>query len=485
MNDNNKKVISIRKEILYSKFIIKDQKLNDVKISNLSIQNSIKQRLYQLLINLDFNKKILNFFDNKKKVLHPLPSEWIKLLKKRGVKVSLFSYVMFQLFKVKVILKSLKIIILALNFKEIKIPDKFYYVHNINKDILQKDNNNFFLWIDKFFNENINILTHNYFKKDNFENGKFKILKYDIFQIKSIKIFLKIFLFYIKKSVEFLLYNSLIIIILDELIKLEIISINKIPLPNRVLIDNSDIIFKPLWTYYLEDQKCDCNVFFYSTNNSPIIFETQYQNQMSDLITHGWELMNWKKYLVWNLNQMNFFINYFKIEKENFTIAGPIPYEGGKIFNIKSKKKIISVFDVSPFEYSYYKNMCLPSYYYSFENLKKFYDDLCKITNKLDVTLIFKIKRISKYTDKNYVNYINKLKKLGYRINEDYSSFELIKSSEKVISMPFSSPSIIAKYYNIKSVFFDPTDKLIFLNKNKLFNYDIDILNKKELEKWI
>ena len=32
-----------------------------------------------------------------------------------------------------------------------------------------------------------------------------------------------------------------------------------------------------------------------------------------------------EKYLVWNLNQMNFFINYFKIEKENFTIAGPIP----------------------------------------------------------------------------------------------------------------------------------------------------------------
>ena len=67
MNDNNKKVISIRKEILNSKFIIKDQKLNDIKISNSSIQNSIKQRLYQLLINLDFNKKILNFFDNKKK----------------------------------------------------------------------------------------------------------------------------------------------------------------------------------------------------------------------------------------------------------------------------------------------------------------------------------------------------------------------------------------------------------------------------------
>ena len=57
MNDNNKKVISIRKEILNSKFIIKDQKLNDIKISNSSIQNSIKQRLYQLLINLDFNRK--------------------------------------------------------------------------------------------------------------------------------------------------------------------------------------------------------------------------------------------------------------------------------------------------------------------------------------------------------------------------------------------------------------------------------------------
>ena len=121
MNDNNKKVISIRKEILNSKFIIKDQKLNDIKISNSSIQNSIKQRLYQLLINLDFNKKILNFLDNKKKVLHPLPSEWIKLLKKRGVKVSLFSYVMFQLFKVKVILIYLTVTKLCLICQKQKI----------------------------------------------------------------------------------------------------------------------------------------------------------------------------------------------------------------------------------------------------------------------------------------------------------------------------------------------------------------------------
>ena len=47
MNDNNKKVISIRKEILNSKFIIKDQKLNDIK----KVIHQFKIRLSKDFIN--------------------------------------------------------------------------------------------------------------------------------------------------------------------------------------------------------------------------------------------------------------------------------------------------------------------------------------------------------------------------------------------------------------------------------------------------
>ena len=55
----------------------------------------------------------------------------------------------------------------------------------------------------------------------------------------------------------------------------------------------------------------------------------------------------------------------------------------------------------------------------------------------------------------------------------------------KVISLPFSSPSIIAKYYNVDSIFFDPTNKLKFLNEYKLFNRDIKILYKDEIKDWL
>ena len=99
--------------------------------------------------------------------------------------------------------------------------------------------------------------------------------------------------------------------------------------------------------------------------------------------------------------------------------------------------------------------------------------------------MVFKIKRVSKLTDLNYLKYIKSLKKEGFDIHEDICPFSLIKSSSKVISLPFSSPSIIAKHHNVDSIFFDPTNKLKFLNDYKFANHGIKILNSNEIKKWL
>ena len=99
--------------------------------------------------------------------------------------------------------------------------------------------------------------------------------------------------------------------------------------------------------------------------------------------------------------------------------------------------------------------------------------------------MVFKIKRLSNLADLNYLKYIKFLKKEGCDIYDDICPFSLIKSSSKVISLPFSSPSIIAKSYNVSSIFFDPSNKLKFLNDYKFVNHDIQILYDYEIKNWI
>ena len=138
---------------------------------------------------------------------------------------------------------------------------------------------------------------------------------------------------------------------------------------------------------------------------------------------------------------------------------------------------------MSPFSHINYKKLCLPEQYYNFENIKKFYETIIK--SNREYHLVFKIKRISKYTDLNYVKYIQFLKKEGFNILDDICPFSLIKSSTKVISLPFSSPSIIARHYIIESIFFDPTNKLNFLNDYNFVNHDIQILYNNEIKNWL
>ena len=123
--------------------------------------------------------------------------------------------------------------------------------------------------------------------------------------------------------------------------------------------------------------------------------------------------------------------------------------------------------------------------YYNFENLKNFYENLSEIIDNNFYQLIFKVKRITKNTDQNYIKFLKSLESKGFLIYDNASSFDLIKISTKVISMTFSSTSIIAKYYNIDTVYFDPTNKLKFLNGYKLFNHGIKILNKEEIKNWL
>ena len=483
----NYKIIKLRKEILSTDqiFYRNNKVINIFDKFNIPINKSIFQRLFQLLITENFNKKLIKYFQTGSKIFHPLPKEWINILEKNDIKVSLFSNFLFHSYKLKVVIKSIFILFACLDLSKKKIKYNFNYLSNADSIVFKNtdQSNNFILWFKNYFNDDEVNFYHDNKKFKNYNNPNYKLIYRRLIVLNNIYLFPKLLFEYFIIFFKILYSNTILFFLLDEIVKLKIAIKKKNNFPNKILFDHSVSLFKPLWTYYFESKNIQNIVYFYSTNNVPIVYEKDKIENIHNYITHGWELMNWKNYFVWDDYQKVFFSNFFNLEKSYFKMVGPIPF-GGNSFQLKkkNKKKIISVFDVSPFSNLEFKKFCLPEQYYNFENIKKFYETIIKFNSNYH--LVFKTKRISKYSDFNYVSYINFLKQEGFEILDDICPFSLIKSSTKVVSLPFTSPSIIAKYYNIESIFFDPTNKLKFLNDYKFVNHGIQILDSNEIKNW-
>ena len=481
----NYKIIKLRKEILNTnqRFYRNNKIINIFDKLNIPINKSIFQRLFQLLITEDFNQKLINFFQKGTPISHPLPKEWIKILRKNGVNVSIFSNFLFHLYKLKVLMKSFHILFTCLDLDKNHNETNFNYLSNLNSNVFKNidNSNNLFTWFKNYFNDGEVNFCHDNKKLKNINISNHNLIYKRLIALNNVYLFPKLIFEYFVIFFKILCTNSILFFLLDEIVKLKIALKKKNNLPNKILFDHSEI-FKPLWTYYFESINIKNIVYFYSTNNVPIVYDKDKIENIFDYITHGWELMSWRNYFVWDDYQKDFFANFLNLEKLYFKSTGPIPF-GGKSFKFKSKKKIISIFDVSPFSNIDYEKICLPEKYYNFKNIKKFYEIIIKSNSEYH--LVFKIKRLSKSTDLNYINYIQFLKKEGFDILEDICPFSLIKSSSKVISLPFTSPSIIAKHYNVDSIFFDPTNKLKFLNDYKFANHGVQILDSNEIKKWL
>ena len=143
-------------------------------------------------------------------------------------------------------------------------------------------------------------------------------------------------------------------------------------------------------------------------------------------------------------------------------------------------KKIISLFNVQPQEFSSYINYCLFGHddIYNEKNTIDFYQYIIDLSSKENLILI-KEKRFNRNLSSNYSSYISKLslKKNVIFYNQSISPYKLINLSDIVISFPFSSTALFANARNKKSVYFDPTNKL----SQKDSPFGIKIYNKNNL----
>ena len=241
----------------------------------------------------------------------------------------------------------------------------------------------------------------------------------------------------------------------------------------------SNWFYKPLWTYEVESKGSNVNLCFYSTNSMGIGLDNN--NWLP--ITYGLRIMKWNTFVVWNAHQKDAIKQY--CPKARFYIVGFVDFtDNGKAINVNNSKFKIAIFDVNatrPVKYTSLGYAIAP--YWSQKLVLQFFSDIEECIDHSKITLLWKQKR---HVNKRFVSraYFSKrdliTKKHFIEIHPDISARKLIEVSDAVLSIPFTSTSLIGMEIGKPSIYYDPSGTVMHRRKT-----DVPIIKTKEnLFKW-
>jgi len=212
------------------------------------------------------------------------------------------------------------------------------------------------------------------------------------------------------------------------------------------------------WTYEAEKKGSKNKLYFYSTN-----IESVSKSEKLVPKSYHFRKISWPEILVWDQHQ--------KRALESSQVEGVIREVGPIWFSDADNevpcfaKKTIALFDVTPKRISTYAWLGMRDEYYLSENINQFLDDIVDGAEALKWQIAWKGKRDLNSKDyrsvsKNYLKRINKLvnHKRIIPIQPGVSAIKLIEKCHLTISLPFSSPSIIALSMGRKSCFYNPSE---------------------------
>ena len=248
---------------------------------------------------------------------------------------------------------------------------------------------------------------------------------------------------------------------------------------NAYYFNNSNLIYRPLWTYEAEKKGSKILAYFYSTGNEP--YKTM--SDRSSFTSNFFEIMTWSKYLIWDKGQLEF-LDATINNAGKFEIIGPIVFKNIAINNVTLKNAVM-LFDIQPQRYLYSSRLGIDFEYINYSANKAFLEDCIAVTKKLNLSVALKSKRrLGHNRHKGYLKLIKDLKVKGLKeINSEKYIIDLIQNSSMVISFPFTSTSRIAKILGVPTVYYDPTGKL--LNDDPASRGIKVIYNFKDLNNWV
>ena len=168
-------------------------------------------------------------------------------------------------------------------------------------------------------------------------------------------------------------------------------------------------------------------------------------------------------------------------QKYKYKIAGNINYKDiSKNFNLnKESKKIISIFDFFAFDDKDSRKdldtFYYPLDYYNNKLIDDFYTSIIKLSKLKDTIFIIKNKKRdirNKYFIKNYKFMFDNQDKFIFA-DTSLDPAKIIKKSDYCISLPFTSPGIIAKNLNVPSIYYDPSKKI---KDNKYWTHGVPLV---------
>ena len=485
---NNKIYVlySIKKKI--EKKIVKLEYYNK-KEFKFNLDKKYSQFLYSKLIyhNKTFNIKLISSLASNRTFFFYLPKDWLIEISKSGVKVNFnlskilwifFSVKLFLTFYTKVLFTFFFYLFHSSTKKRIYFNEPSFYIPKKNEKTFLPD---FITFLSCIINKPAQEILNNYsftYSSDNliknfsFYNKLYFFLYLNFFfsRILFLGIFKNVNLFYFSK----------------ELFLLKFFKNKKKLLPEYVFHSNSNLIYRSIWTYIKNnDLEHKTYLFFYSDNFIPI----NHRNKFNNLdVINGLIMHSWQKIIFWNKYQ---FLWFKKFTKKKFTyLISPynyIPYEGRNTILKKSENKTLSIFDVHPLNLYGHSTFADPKNIYTFSYCKKFIDDLVSLQDKYDFNIIIKSKlRVNNFNELSfkYFKYIQSLKSKKIQIyDKNFSAMSIVRISDAVVSIPFTSPTILAYTAKKKSCYYDPEsvilDRLHRESKIKL------ISGKQNLDRWI
>ena len=442
----------------------------------------LSQILFKELINENFNEKIFESLLHNKKLIYPLPVEWCKSVNKK-IKVNfLLSSILFYIFAFKFFLKSF-LLNMSILFKfRPKVYDEqiniFFDLTNGMNFHLFSENENFFKKFDKFLKKDL-IIHDNYNLKQYHKKINYRVLFFKNFIFVNNNVLTKIkllllLLYYSFLSLIFLLFGKVSrSFLFDDKIKTIYLNENKFKNIN-LFFNNSTLIHRHLWTYPEFHKSINSYVYYYSSNVLALLITEKEEKIHSSEFIHFYNLLTWDKYLTNSDEQDHLLLNYLDKRNNNYKLEkiGIVPFEGKK-FNLKKRESLnyLSLFEVTPFKprrIIFHEN---PFWYYNYQNTLMFYKKLINyFSKKSDWKILVKKKRLG---DKK-IN-INLLYPNVKMIDPSVSAIDMVKKSDLVISMPYTTPTFFARENNIPSFFFDSTGTL---KKDHINNKNIPLLSQ-------
>jgi len=454
---------------------------------------SVQNLCNQLLNNQKLIRKIILAHSHSKKIVFPLPIDWIEIFNENGIAVSKSkSILIWHIYVIKrKLLNSMeqllslpRSLICYFNMyyvtnRIIKYP--FAYLHNYENRSIEKGEFNLVNWIQSQGVLTNHYLVHSSTKSRN--SVKFQFIE-NIFLSKNVKIlFINYFkLWIVISKIRNRLRNKYLIFISTTEIFQTLLTHNAQHDTNNIYIfTDSQRLRKPLWVFYLE-----------SINQEVIYIETSQSIEPVDLLGNqgvdDFELVDvWKN--VWTVSEERAIYkkNLHLNTGSNYINKG-LPWMTDEGIEIqKFTKPTIAIFDTEPHQ-DYYG---ISNYnYYGIQNIDfalKFLEDIVNLARDLDCMVLHKPKRnIGK---RRFLEYSETLKLFSKEYHQFYNVFNPLVSLHKiaaisdfVIATPFTSAALVTNETNLYKSYYDP----FCLGLTAMLDSKIKLIEGKDnLENWI